>query len=292
MKTLLRWFPATLQLILFVLLWSTASNGGLEGVTAWLTLIRGLPYLGGLVFLIILSIAIWKRKFTMPLLGTLLVSFLLIWPYLWQFGILAMAYPITIEETSPSISVRLPFNGPTLVAWGGDTPNVNYHITFPDARWAYDLMIEPAFIERDSLEDYGCWGVNVVAPIDGKVIIAHDGEEDVPIGEERAEGTPHQGNHVFLQLDGGTYLAIGHFQKDSITIDEGDFVEEGEILGKCGNSGSSSEPHIHIHHQKDDPRTNPDLAEGLPLIFRDHNGAPMPEGGKSAYGPIIEHLSK
>ena len=34
---------------------------------------------------------------------------------------------------------------------------------------------------------------------------------------------------------------------------EGQHVNEGEFLAQVGNSGSSSEPHLHIHHQRQDP---------------------------------------
>ena len=47
-----------------------------------------------------------------------------------------------------------------------------------------------------------------------------------------------------------------------------------------GNSGNTSGPHIHIHHQRQDPSVFPaGFAEGLPLFFRDHDGPPMPIGG-------------
>ncbi len=55
--------------------------------------------------------------------------------------------------------------------------------------------------------------------------------------------------------------------------------KEGEILGRCGNSGRTSEPHIHIHHQRDDPKRFSGLAQGLPLTFRDIEGPSAPTGG-------------
>ena len=69
-------------------------------------------------------------------------------------------------------------------------------------------MVQPAFIGSSQLTDYGCWGVPVVAPVAGEIVIAHDGEADVPIGQERLEGTLHQGNHIFIRIAGGTYIAI------------------------------------------------------------------------------------
>ena len=140
----------------------------------------------------------------------------------------------------------------------------------------------------------------VVAPVAGEIVIVHDGDADVPIGEEHKPGTASEGNHIFMQIEGGTFLAFGHFQQDSIAVSVGDLVDEGDMLGMCGNSGSSSEPHIHIHHQRHDPRGEmAQLAEGLPLYFRDHDGVPMPEGGvkwengrEIAQGPIVQHIGK
>lgn len=298
MKFFLRWFPAVLLLGLFGVLWKTAVSGSEQGVVAWLTLISGLPMLGGIVLVSAVGMFLWKRKLNASLMVTILAALLIVWPYFWRFGILPMAYPISLETTTPAATVRLPADEPILVAWGGDTPSVNYHVTFPNARWAYDLVVMPAFHGNSNLEAYGCWGVPVLAPAAGEIVVTHDGEKDVPIGEEHESGTPHQGNHVFIRIEGNTYIAIGHFQQNSIVVNIGDMVAEGDVLGKCGNSGSSDEPHIHIHHQLQDPRTTTsDLAEGLPLYFRDHNGLPMPEGGSkllidkngNLQGPIMQH---
>jgi hypothetical protein len=72
-------------------------------------------------------------------------------------------------------------------------------------------------------------------------------------------------------------------------------VTEGQPLGRCGNSGNSSEPHIHIHHQRQDPlgfggdlNLGVNLVEGLPLYFRDHDGAAMPEGGLATVAERVE----
>ena len=62
--------------------------------------------------------------------------------------------------------------------------------------------------------------------------------------------------------------------KDSVRVNVGDHVEVGDYLGRIGNSGTSSEPHLHIHHQRQDPTKimHPLLAEGLPLYFIDKEG--------------------
>lgn len=52
--------------------------------------------------------------------------------------------------------------------------------------------------------------------------------------------------------------------------------------------GLASEPHIHIHHQRQDPAVYPlNFAEGLPLTFRDHDGPPMPAGGFELEGETV-----
>ncbi|OOQ96677.1 peptidase M23 [Bacillus cereus] len=94
------------------------------------------------------------------------------------------------------------------------------------------------------------------------------------------------GNHIYLRLDEtGTFLFLAHLKKGSIKVKEGQHVNEGEVLAQVGNSGSSSEPHLHIHHQRQDPsNTSMFLTEGLPLYFRTEKGAMMPERGRYISG--------
>ena len=113
-----------------------AAAGSERGILSWLVLQGGPPYLGGIVLLATMIIVAWKRHLTMSGIVTILVALITIWPYFWRIGLMPMAYPITLEETVPAATVRLPSNEPPLVAWGGDSPRVNYHVTFPDARWA------------------------------------------------------------------------------------------------------------------------------------------------------------
>jgi hypothetical protein len=135
----------------------------------------------------------------------------------------------------------------------------------------------------------------VLAPIAATVHQALDGEPDIAIGTTLADPSRLLGNHAILKLDDGTYLVIAHLKQGSVQVKTGDAVTEGQPLGECGNSGNTSEPHIHIHHQRRDPLSvNGDLnlgvnlAEGLPLYFRDHDGKPMPEGGIAIHGESFE----
>ena len=152
-------------------------------------------------------------------------------------------------------------------------------------------MVEPAAHGSGNLEDYGCYGTTVVAPVSGRVHHATDGAPDHTPGQLSADLENATGNSVVLRLETGTYLLIAHLKPGSVRVETGDDVAEGDPLGACGNSGNTSEPHIHIHHQRQDPLVFPlNFAEGLPLYFRDHDGSAMPEGGAeldSATGSVV-----
>jgi hypothetical protein len=190
--------------------------------------------------------------------------------------------------------VRLPADAPLLVAWGGDSVDTNYHAITPDQRWAYDLIVEPYLSGSDDLAEYGCYGVTVVAPAAGVVAAVHDGEPDATPGVVSNNFEAPAGNFVAIRLPSDTYLLIAHLKPGSLLVQEGDTVAEGQPIGQCGNSGNTSEPHIHIHHQRQNPAELPiNFAEGLPLFFRDHvdaagnPGPAMPSGGVETRGETV-----
>jgi murein DD-endopeptidase MepM/ murein hydrolase activator NlpD len=57
------------------------------------------------------------------------------------------------------------------------------------------------------------------------------------------------GNAVFIQHSKHEVSVLAHFKQGSINVKAGDTVTKGQVLGLCGNSGNSSEPHIHYHLQ-------------------------------------------
>jgi hypothetical protein len=254
-------------------------SGGMAKVSAWYALQLVLPVTGlvGLIYSIIRAIVI--KRLDRLVFVTGIISLLGIAPASMMFTL--PTFPASLENTAPSVTVRLPANELLKVAWGGDTKDVNQHVVVPDQRWAYDFVIEPYFTGSSTLTDYGCYGVDIVAPASGRISTAHDGEPDETPGISSNNMTAPTGNHVVIQLDEtGTYLLVAHMMQGSVTVTAGQHVDEGQVIGKCGNSGNTSEPHIHIHHQRQNPSEYPiNFAEGLPLFFRDHDGVPMPLGG-------------
>jgi murein DD-endopeptidase MepM/ murein hydrolase activator NlpD len=87
-------------------------------------------------------------------------------------------------------------------------------------------------------------------PIGTSVVTVRNGI--VQLVEERFEdGTqvPGQENYINVVHSDGTIAAYVHLTKDGALVDVNDAVVQGQIIGLSGNSGSSSEPHLHFHVQ-------------------------------------------
>ncbi len=120
----------------------------------------------------------------------------------------------------------------------------------------------------------------VLAPAAGRVVAVHDGEPDGPGRRSPLTATPYlltqggrlrqgvgavAGNHVVLALGAdGPYVALAHLRRGSVAVRVGDAVAAGQPVGRCGSSGNSTQPHLHLQVMD-----SPDLlvARGLPLVF-------------------------
>jgi len=163
--------------------------------------------------------------------------------------------------------LTLPFKGTWLVSNGGRTPETNNHIRPADKGpqnqlYAYDFRIQNTGKEK-ILEDYPVFGKEVLAPGDGTIIQVINGAIDVNIGErDRSVGV---GNAVIIDHQNGEYSLLCHFKHDSIKVKVGDKVKQGEVLGLCGNTGNTTQPHIHFNLQ-DGPLMH--TAKALPAQFK------------------------
>lgn len=294
---IVRWLPLAALVITALVIGILLLAGGMVKITAWYMLQIVPPFLGLVVLIVIVIYALIKKRRSRLWLATLAAAFISMLAFL--LWVVPVAFPASLESMTPPVTVRLPADGPIRVAWGGDSIKTNYHAAVPDQRWAYDLVMEPAFSGSAVLEDYGCYGEPVLAPTAGTVVSAHDGEPDSVPGVVSNNFSAPTGNHVMMQIkETGTYLVIAHLKPGSVAVKTGDALAEGQVIGQCGNSGNTSEPHIHIHHQRQDPGEFPlNFAEGLPLYFRDHDGKPMPVGGFDQsgetplpLGDIIQHI--
>ncbi|NEB81050.1 M23 family metallopeptidase [Streptomyces sp. SID14478] len=83
------------------------------------------------------------------------------------------------------------------------------------------------------------------------------------------------GNHIVLDLGDGVYAMYAHLQRGSLTVRPGDRVRAGQEMARCGNSGNSTEPHVHFQLM-DGPDL--DLASGVPFRWR---GTGLPANGET-----------
>ena len=163
--------------------------------------------------------------------------------------------------------LKLPFNGEWTVVWGGDTKELNYHVESQAQKNAFDIVIKDSkgnSFKTDSKtnEDYYAFGKEINAPCDGQIVLVVDGVKDNKPGEFNPIYIP--GNTVILKTTNNEYLFFAHFKQHSIKVAEGQNVKQGEVLGLCGNSGNSSEPHIHFHIQNIE---NMNVATGVKCYF-------------------------
>lgn len=159
----------------------------------------------------------------------------------------------------------LPFKNTWLVSNGGRDPEKNSHMRIDgpqNQQFGYDFRF-PRKGTEERLEDFTAFAKDVIAPADGVVIQIINGSIDVELGErDRSVGV---GNAVIINHKNGEFSLLCHLKHDSISVKIGDNVKQGDLIGLCGNSGNTSEPHIHFSLQ-DDPLMH--KAKGLPAQFK------------------------
>ena len=145
-------------------------------------------------------------------------------------------------------AIALPFVGRWVVWQGCDGQWTHQGLW----RYAYDFVIQDDQGQTYGgtglqLTDYYAFQKPVLSPIRGWVVRVVRDLPDCAVGN--VDQTNNWGNHVLLYDDRGFYVEISHFAQNSIVVNQGDRIERGTLLGRCGNSGYSPQPHIHIQAQ-------------------------------------------
>ena len=141
---------------------------------------------------------------------------------------------------------------PFVVGHGGASVFINNHFRVPPQTYALDILGLTTWGGRrqgdpTDLESYAIWGAWVHAPCDGSVLASENGLEDLSPGQTDRENLA--GNHVLLDCD-GTEVVLAHLRRGSVQVRPGQGVVTGDRLGQVGNSGNTSEPHLHIHAER------------------------------------------
>jgi hypothetical protein len=143
--------------------------------------------------------------------------------------------------------------------------------------------------DRLKNESYYAQGVDAIAVADGIVAATKDSiPENIPGVTSRAVPITLEtvgGNHVILDIGNGRYAFYAHLQPGSLRVKLGDRVRKGHVLGLVGNSGNSTEPHLHFHLSDG---TSPLGSEGLPYVHEtlDVLGRCQTIGGGCSVGAV------
>ena len=167
---------------------------------------------------------------------------------------------------------HLPFDDSCFVVKGGIDPKTSHSWLIIGQRYAYDFVrcdeTETSHAGNGrALRDYYVYETPILAPADGLVVAVRDGVRDHPkpgTGFADWRARDFRGNFVVIRHAEREYSFLAHLKPGSLRVAEGTPVERGQVLGLCGNSGHSTEPHLHFHLQD-----HPDFyqAVGLPIRF-------------------------
>ena len=219
------------------------------------------------------------------------------------------------------VVLKLPFRGTWRVqnsparrvpSHGTDLFATTYAIDFiaVDGRQTATTRDWRTLLSTEPVERFVAFGQPILAPTDGRVVAVHDGEADHEARRSRLALLPYAltqatraragagalaGNHVILhrKVD-DAYIVLAHLRAGSIQVRPGESIVAGRQLGSCGNSGNSTQPHLHIQVMDD---ADPFRARGVPMSFRDYRlwprrGAPavVVEQGVPDEGAVVEAL--
>jgi len=168
----------------------------------------------------------------------------------------------------------LPFTGKWTVFNGGIDENLR-HGGSVSQTYAYDFIImddngKSFQGSPTDLHSYYCYAKDVVAPADGVVVQVRKTSKDSFVDGVNVycDSVDIRGNYITIKHHDNEYSTSAHLMPDTITVKVGDKVKQGEIIAKCGNSGNTSEPHLHFQFQS---RKSFFLSVGLPIAFSNIN---------------------
>ncbi len=234
------------------------------------------PVLTGL-FIVVLGLKIKKglpqnwfpKRWSGPFFGT---GINLVLAALFFYS--SLNFFIARDYEGDAMALTFPLTGGTFfIGHGGANESVNYHFPVKAQRYALDISKLNAFGTRaagllpESPQSYQIFGNDVVAPCTGEVIGARSDLEDQNAFVFDPENL--EGNHLILYCSGNSVL-LAHLKHDSVLVKVGDMVSAGQLIAQVGNTGNTSEPHLHIHSVKGRYAERDDVAfdqEGVPMTF-------------------------
>jgi len=150
------------------------------------------------------------------------------------------------------VELGFPLKGRSFyVVQGGAFPLINYHgLAAHSQKFALDINqlnswgFRGASLMPENPNNYRIFGVRVVSPVSGTIISETDSMPDQSPPHMKPEHAA--GNHIWIRHE-DLYILLAHLKQGSISVKAGQHIEEGEPLARVGNTGNTSEPHLHIH---------------------------------------------
>ncbi|MGB8800096.1 MAG: M23 family metallopeptidase [Candidatus Acidiferrales bacterium] len=194
---------------------------------------------------------------------------------------LSVITPPTSVNKNPVVVISSPLVGEDWVAAGGPSNTsahrralipINGH-AYISQRFAIDwVQVYPDGKtykgDPSDNKNYRAYGTEIHAVADGVVTQVGDGiPQNTPGAKSLAVPITLEtigGNHVIMEIGNGLFAFYAHMQPGSLRVKVGDKVTRGQVLGLLGNTGNSSEPHLHFQICS----ANSELgSEGLPYAF-------------------------
>ncbi|MBI5088330.1 MAG: M23 family metallopeptidase [Actinobacteria bacterium] len=213
------------------------------------------------------------------------------------------------------VELALPFDGRWLTqnsparrvpSHGTDRFAARFAIDFvgvDERRRTADRIDWRTLLATEPVERFVSFGRPILAPVDGVVVRVHTGEPDhsarrsqlalisCALGQAsrvRSGVAAVAGNHVVIALhDGRHFVALAHLRAGSVLGRVGDVVTVGRPIAACGNSGNSTQPHLHLQVMDG---ADPAVARGVPMTFRHFREWPRrsPHGEERSSGVPID----
>ncbi len=191
-----------------------------------------------------------------------------------QIGTIVAVY-ISSLRFPEGIELDFPLqNGEYYIGQGGNNPITNHHYEISAQKYAVDILklnglglrcnqLNPCFLEH-----FNIFGDVLYSPCDGKIVDLVDGHPDLELGIMDEEHPA--GNYLVIEMHGSNVLVVlAHIQKGSYFIENGSIVKKGQLLAKVGNSGNTSEPHLHMHAVMNKTGDVLFAGQGIPMKFND-----------------------
>lgn len=218
---------------------------------------------------------IWLRYLYLALLF-LVSSELGGWPFVGAFAAMLILghFALRLHPRTSAITLRFPLeSGIFYTGHGGAYPLTNYHGAVVKAqRYACDIVQLNRWGTRAlglyprRLDQYAIYGTAVHSPGAGLILRCIDGLPDLAPGQMDQNNVA--GNHVIIRFDGlDVNLLLAHLQNGSVSVKTGDHVAAGQPIGQVGNSGNTSEPHLHVHAQRQVTKDGNTEWVGVPILF-------------------------